>query len=233
MAAGHDSPSDDHRDRGGRRCNRDGVRDHRGERDPAVLGALLSRPATEVAPLLLGALVTVGLVTVRLTEVEAYLGEIDPGSHAFRGRTPRTEVMFGPPGHLYTYFTYGMHTCANVVCSAEGVASAVLLRAGEVVDGVEAARMRRPTSRADTDLARGPARLCLALGITLADGGASLESGRVRLTLAEAQVPFDSGPRTGVSGPGGGAGFPWRFWIRGDPTVSPYRRAAGRIGAAG
>ncbi len=173
---------------------------------------------------MLGGLLTVGDVTVRLTEVEAYLGEVDPGSHAFRGPTPRTTVMFGPPGHLYTYFTYGMHVCANVVCSPDGVASAVLLRAGEVVEGVEIARSRRTTSRSDADLARGPARLCVALGITLADGGADLTSSRVRLTLPPSSAAFEEGPRTGVSGGGGSVEYPWRFWIPGDPTVSPYKR---------
>jgi DNA-3-methyladenine glycosylase len=163
-------------------------------------------------------------VALRITEVEAYLGELDPGSHAFRGLTPRTTVMYGPPGHVYTYFTYGMHVCANIVCSPEGTASAVLLRAGEVVDGVEVARMRRVTSRSDADLARGPARLCVALGITLDDNGADLATGRIRLELPGERSPFERGPRTGVSGPGGSAAdYPWRFWIPGDPTVSRYK----------
>jgi DNA-3-methyladenine glycosylase len=184
---------------------------------------LLSLPATEVAPRLLGATITVSGVTVRLTEVEAYLGGEDPGSHAFRGPTPRTTVMFGPPGHLYTYFTYGMHVCVNVVCSPDGVASAVLLRAGEVVEGVELARSRRTTSRSDSDLARGPARLCVALGITLDDGGADLAGSRVTLALSDQPQPFEQGPRTGVSGDGGSTLFPWRFWMPGEPTVSPYK----------
>ena len=132
--------------------------------------------------------------------------------------------MFGPPGHLYTYFTYGMHVCANIVCSPEGEASAVLLRAGEIIDGIEVARMRRTTSRTDADLARGPARLTVALGVTLADGGSSLENGRVRFTPAESPAQFAQGPRTGVSGAGRGADYPWRFWIPGDLTVSPYKR---------
>lgn len=186
---------------------------------------LAERSAVEAAPLLLGALMTVDDVVLRITEVEAYLGETDPGSHAFRGPTPRTEVMFGAPGRLYTYFSYGMHTCANIVCSREGVASAVLLRAGEIVGGVEVARRRRTTSRVASDLARGPARLCVALGITLADGGAGINEGRFRLELPEVPVAYLSGPRTGVSGQGGSELFPWRFWIAGDPTVSPYRRA--------
>jgi DNA-3-methyladenine glycosylase len=124
----------------------------------------LSGPVLEVAPRLLGARFTHAGVTVRLTEVEAYDGADDPGSHAHRGMTARNEVMFGPPGHLYVYFTYGMHHCCNVVCGPEGRASAVLLRAGEVVDGLDLARERRPGS-SDRDLARGPARLCKALAL--------------------------------------------------------------------
>jgi len=189
---------------------------------------LLERPALEVAPLLLGAMLRVDDVTVRLTEVEAYQGEADPGSHAFRGPTRRNAVMFGPPGHLYTYFTYGMHVCANVVCSADGTPSAVLLRAGEVVEGLDRARSRRPTSRSDADLARGPARLCVALGITLDDGGADLAGPRIRLDLPTAASDFATGPRTGVSGAGGSNAYPWRFWMPGEPTVSSYRPAAPR-----
>jgi DNA-3-methyladenine glycosylase len=185
---------------------------------------LLERPSVEVAPLLLGAIVRSRGVSVRVTEVEAYLGEVDPGSHAFRGQTRRNRVMYGEAGHLYTYFTYGMHVCANVVCSPPGIATAVLLRAGEVVDGIELARMRRGTSKVDADLARGPARLVVALGIVLADDGGDLETGEVTLTLPSERSPFEQGPRTGVSGPGGSDEFPWRFWIPGDPTVSPYKR---------
>lgn len=192
-----------------------------------VDSGLLSRPSTEVAPFLLGALVSVGHVTVRLTEVEAYLGETDPGSHAYRGPGKRNALMFGEPGFLYTYLSYGMHVCANVVCSPRGIASAVLLRAGEVVEGLELARLRRRTSRSDADLARGPGRLCVALGITLDDLGADLYSGRdsarVRLDVPAHPSPVESGPRTGVSGAGGSARYPWRFWIPGDPTVSPYK----------
>ncbi|WP_167047702.1 DNA-3-methyladenine glycosylase [Salinibacterium sp. ZJ454] len=185
---------------------------------------LLSRPALEVAPHLLGATISKGQVTVRLTEVEAYLGEgSDPGSHAFRGLSKRNAVMFGQPGHLYTYFTYGMHVCANVVCSPEGSASGILLRAGEVVQGLELARERRTTSRRDIDLARGPARLAVALGITLTDGGSDLAASDIRLDLPNEPAPFATGPRTGVSGAGGSQHFPWRFWIPGDPTVSPYK----------
>ena len=185
--------------------------------------SFLTRPSVEVAPLLLGAVIHGRGVSVRLTEVEAYLGEVDPGSHAFRGETPRNRVMFGEPGHLYTYFTYGMHVCANVVCSPLGIATAVLLRAGEVVDGIELARERRTTSRTDADLARGPARLVVALGIALRDNGLDLETGDVTLEPATEPAPFEQGPRTGVSGAGGTTDYPWRFWIPGDPTVSPYK----------
>lgn len=190
----------------------------------------LSRPSVEIAPLLLGAVVHGRGVSVRLTEVEAYLGEVDPGSHAFRGQTRRNAVMYGPAGHLYTYFTYGMHVCANVVCSPEGVATAVLLRAGEVVDGIELARERRTTSKTDADLARGPARLCVALGIRLDDDGADLANGPIRLEPASHPVPaFANGPRTGVSGAGGSDAYPWRFWIPGESTVSPYKASAKRV----
>ncbi len=163
-------------------------------------------------------------VRLRITEVEAYLGEgIDPGSHAFRGRTNRNAVMFGEPGHLYVYFTYGMHACANIVCSPEGTSSGILLRAGEIVDGIEIARMRRTTSKTDADLASGPARLTVAMSIPLAANGADLFAGEFRLEPGEPASAISSGPRTGVSGPGGSDEFPWRFWIPGDPTVSPYR----------
>jgi DNA-3-methyladenine glycosylase len=185
---------------------------------------LLARPSIEVAPLLLGGVLHGRGASLRITEVEAYLGEQDPGSHAFRGPTPRTRTMYGPPGFLYVYFTYGMHVCANIVCGPEGVASAVLLRAGEIVDGLDVARDRRVTSRTDADLARGPARLCVALGITLGDNGAQL--GReFDVDLPPHPVPFESGPRTGVSGDGGSEAYPWRFWIPGEPSVSPYKRS--------
>jgi DNA-3-methyladenine glycosylase len=189
----------------------------------------LARSPLEVAPRILGSTIAAdspeGRVTVRITEVEAYLGDHDPGSHAFRGKTNRNAVMFGEPGHLYTYFTYGMHTCANVVCSPEGTASGLLLRAGEVIEGVELARARRLTTRTDADLARGPARLTVAMGITLADGGVDLENGRIRLHLADADsTNYLSGPRTGLSGPGGGDDYPWRFWLPGERSVSPYKR---------
>jgi DNA-3-methyladenine glycosylase len=182
-----------------------------------------------VAPSLLGALLVAGGVALRLTEVEAYAGEVDPGSHAFRGRTPRTEVMFGRAGIAYVYFSYGMHWCMNVVTGTEGTASAVLLRAGEVVEGLEVARSRRPGAR-DRDLARGPARLCKALGVDGSLGGTDLldPSSPLRLVPGEPVDPaaVRTGPRVGVAGPG--APTPWRFWLDGDPTVSVYRPAVAR-----
>ena len=205
------------------------------------LRRLLAGAAVEVAPRLLGARLVHsrpdGTVVVRLTEVEAYAGETDPGSHGYRGRTPRTEAMFGPPGHLYVYFTYGMHWCANVVCGPDGECSAVLLRGGEIVEGIEVARgrRRRPdgASPRDVDLARGPARLTKALGLDGRHDGADLcSAGQLRLEPAPARIRQDgpcTGPRVGVSGPGGDAQrFPWRFWLDGEPTVSPYRPAVAR-----
>lgn len=193
----------------------------------------LERAAEQGAPDLLGALLVCGGVAVRLTEVEAYAGESDPGSHAYRGRTPRTEVMFGPAGHAYVYFSYGMHWCLNVVAGPDGTASGVLLRAGEVVDGLELARSRRAGAR-DRDLCRGPARLTRALGVTGEHGGLDLldERSPLRLLLpGRPSGPVASGPRVGVAGEG--APTPWRFWVDGDPTVSPYRPAAPRRGARG
>ena len=206
----------------------------------AEAASLLRCDSLEAAPALLGAVITVadsaGRVAIRLTEVEAYRGEKDPGSHAFRGRTARNASMFEAGGCIYVYFTYGMHHCLNIVTGPAGISRAVLLRGGEVVDGTELARERRPAARTDRDLARGPARLCSALGLDRSDDGALLggPGSRISLTLPRLQRAPDparirSGPRTGVAGPGGdGSSFPWRFWLHGEPTVSPYRPAAPR-----
>ncbi|HET6728151.1 MAG TPA: DNA-3-methyladenine glycosylase [Jiangellaceae bacterium] len=185
--------------------------------------AFFERPVLEVAPSVLGCVVVNGPVAVRLTEVEAYDGAGDPGSHAFRGRTARNAVMFGPPGHVYVYFTYGMHWCANLVCGPTGTASAVLLRAGEVVTGLDVARSRRPSARSDHELARGPARLATALGLGGHDNGADLCDAAAPLRLRPAARPAASvrtGPRVGLALAGD---RPWRFWLEGDPTVSTYR----------
>lgn len=196
-----------------------------------------ARPVLEVAPELLGCTVSHAGVTVRLTEVEAYDGSNDPGSHAFGGLTPRTRVMFGEPGRLYVYFTYGMHWCANLVCGSVGVASGVLMRAGEVVDGLELARSRRAGVR-DRDLARGPARLAKTLALGRDQNGIDTASTGSAFVV-RAPIPDPStgspgavvrtGPRVGLSGPGGdAAAYPWRFWLEGEATVSAYRDGTDR-----
>ncbi len=183
-------------------------------------------PSAEVAPVLLGAIVEhespAGLVAVRVTEVEAYHGKVDPASHAYRGKTARNAVMFGEPGHVYVYFTYGMHYCMNLVCEREGVASAVLLRAGEVVEGIDIAHSRRG-SATFRDLARGPARLVMALGIGRDDNGRDACDPRSPIRVRAGgppRVAVREGPRVGVAA---GAETPWRFWLDGEPTVSAYR----------
>jgi DNA-3-methyladenine glycosylase len=192
------------------------------------LRALLAGPVDGAARALLGCELSARGVTVRLTEVEAYAGTGgDPASHAHRGRTDRNAIMFGRAGFAYLYFTYGMHWCMNVVTGVEGVASAVLLRAGEVVAGIDVARARRPAVSRDAELARGPARLCAALGLDGRAYGADLlaADGPGPLLRPPAK-PVDAdgiatGPRVGVTG---AHEIPWRFWIAGDPTVSIYRR---------
>lgn len=182
---------------------------------------LMGRPE-DVAPRLLGAFVHHAGVTVRLTEVEAYAGERDPGSHAWRGRTTRNATMFGSAGRLYCYLSHGIHVCANVVVGEEATAGAVLLRAGEVVSGIDLARSRRPGS-SDRDLARGPGRLGRALALDLSLDGSDLATGAVRLHLPNAPVTaVAAGPRVGLRG---ASERPWRFWIEGEPTVSAYRRS--------
>jgi DNA-3-methyladenine glycosylase len=205
------------------------------------------RPAQEMAPGLLGCVLESeldgGLVAVRLTEVEAYAGQADPASHAYRGQTRRNAVMFGEPGHAYVYFTYGMYFCVNLVCLPEGTAAAVLLRAGAVLAGAGLARRRRTGGRrsdsralADRDLARGPARLCQALGVDRSLDGADVcdrrSPLRIRPAPATAGAPSATaagdappgvvlrGPRVGVSR---AATVPWRFWLADEPTVSAYR----------
>ncbi len=200
---------------------------------PIDILELLQRPATEVAPYLLGALVRhespEGPVVVRLTEVEAYLGpadsaDPDPGAHTYRGKTERNSVMFGPPGHLYVYFSYGMHFSANLVCRPEGTSSGCLMRAGEIVEGLELARLRRPTAKRDDELAQGPARLAKAMGFARKQNGIAALGGEVSVTLPEEPaLNVMTGPRVGISGPGGTAEYPWRFWLDGEPTVSKFK----------
>jgi DNA-3-methyladenine glycosylase len=194
---------------------------------PLLDTADLLGPVDVVAPSLLGSWVVAdrpdGRVALRLTEVEAYSGTgEDPASHAHRGPTPRAEIMFGPPGRLYVYFSYGVHWCANVVVGPEGRASAVLLRAGEVVVGEPLARSRRPAARVARDLARGPARLAQALAIGPEDKGVDLldPASPVRLHRGPAPTGVSSGPRVGISV---ATELPWRFWETGAPSVSVFR----------
>jgi DNA-3-methyladenine glycosylase len=157
----------------------------------------------------------------RIVEVEAYQGALDPASHAYRGLTARTAVMFGPPGYLYVYFTYGMHWCANVVCGPDGQASAVLLRALAPLRGLDAMRAARPAARRDRDLCNGPAKLCQALGITGVDNGIDLLRARGVVRLVDDGTPPPEAPaqgrRIGISV---ATEEPWRFWVPGDENVS-------------
>ena len=233
-----------------------------------VAGAVLprdffARRSLQVAPELLGCVLEhdtdAGLVAVRITEVEAYEGAHDPASHSYRGRTARNAVMFGPPGHAYVYFTYGMHWCVNLVCLTPGTASAVLIRAGQVISGVALATERRsagrarPSSIAERELARGPARLCQALGIDRAQngldavdpssplriragagaaGGGPVQTSPVQTSPGQigpvqiSPVQISRGPRVGISV---ATERPWRFWVTGDPTVSVYRPHVPRV----
>ncbi|MEH3090101.1 MAG: DNA-3-methyladenine glycosylase [Microbacterium arborescens] len=209
----------------------------------------LSALPVVVAPLLLGARleVEVGgeLVAARLTEVEAYHGrdtgdQPDPGSHARMGRTARNATMWGEPGHLYVYLSHGIHSCVNVVCGPAGTAGGVLLRAAEILDGAAIAHARRRAARSMRDLARGPGRLGEALGLRhpAHDGidavaGGEPAGARARLLLRDEPEPdVATGPRVGVAGVAGTDAFPWRFWVAGDPTVSPFRWGRGAADAA-
>ena len=179
----------------------------------------------QVAPELLNKLLVAGSRAGRIVEVEAYCGRADPGSHAFRGPTPRNIVMFGPPGCLYVYRSYGMHWCANAVCGPEGVGHAVLIRALAPVAGVEAMRQARQRGQIhqppDRDLCRGPGRLCQALGITIDHNGADLVAGDRALSIVDdgRAPPSEVGVsrRVGLTN---GAEHPWRFFVPGDRYVS-------------
>jgi DNA-3-methyladenine glycosylase len=180
------------------------------------------------ARLLLGSGLTGRGVTATIVEVEAYGGPAggpwpDPAAHSFRGPGLRNSVMFGPPGRLYTYRSHGIHVCANVVCAADGVAAAVLLRAAVIDTGHDVAWARRGTSVREVALARGPGNLCSALGITMDDNGIDLfdPQSPVRLELSELHVG-QTGPRVGVSK---AADRPWRMWLPDHPEVSAYRRS--------
>ncbi|KIZ17963.1 DNA-3-methyladenine glycosylase [Streptomyces natalensis] len=190
------------------------------------------RPVLDVAPDLLGRTLVRhtpdGPIELRLTEVEAYDGETDPGSHAYRGRTARNASMFGPPGHAYVYFIYGMWFSVNLVCGPEDKASGILLRAGEIITGAPLAARRRPKARNAHELAKGPARLATALdidrtldGTDVCHGGDPTAPLSVLYGTPAAPAEVRNGPRVGVGGDG--ADHPWRYWIAGDRTVSQYR----------
>ncbi|MFI1652468.1 DNA-3-methyladenine glycosylase [Streptomyces avidinii] len=197
--------------------------------------SFFDRPVLTVAPDLLGRTLVRrtadGPLELRITEVEAYEGESDPGSHAYRGRSARNASMFGPPGHAYVYFIYGMWFSLNLVCGPPGHASGVLLRAGEVTVGAELAAKRRISARSPRELAKGPARLATALDVDRSLDGTDLCAGPDSPLSLLTGTPtsadlVSSGPRTGVGG--AGAGHPYRFWLTDDPTVSPYRAHAPR-----
>jgi DNA-3-methyladenine glycosylase len=206
----------------------------RRRRGRALPRSFYGRDSRDLAPDLLGKLLVnddpdFGRVVARLVEVEAYAGEEDPGSHGFRGETPRNRVMFGPPGYLYVYFTYGMHWCANVVCGESGSASAVLLRAGAPVEGVDVMRLRRHVARRDRELCSGPARLTQALGITGANNGVDLRRGRLRLLDDGTPPPRRPGRSTRIGlNPGRGDGYRWRWFVRDDANVSRGRPSGGQ-----
>ena len=179
------------------------------------------RDPREVAPELLGKVLVRDGRAGRIVEVEAYCGSEDPGSHAFRGRTPRNATMFGPPGGLYVYFTYGMHWCANAVCGDEDEGVAVLLRALAPLRGLEEMRTSRPAARTDRDLCSGPAKLCMALGLDRAFDGADLVTADRGVAIVDDGTPPPAQPAHGLRvGLSAGADLPWRWWVPGDPNVS-------------
>lgn len=198
--------------------------------------AFFARDARVVAAELLGTVLVhddpeVGVVAARIVETEAYLGRDDAGSHAFRGPTPRSAVMFGPPAHLYVYFTYGMHWCTNVVCDEVGTGSAVLLRAAAPLVGLDAMRARRPKARADRDLCAGPARLSAALGLDGRQNAASLLHGPVKILASGSPITGEVGTsaRIGITR---GTEHLWRYYLKGDAHLSrrdprPQRGGAG------
>ena len=200
-----------------------------------LVRSFYDRHVVEVARDLLGKVIlrrsAEGLVSGRIVETEAYLAEADSACHSYQGVNRKNATMFGPPGRAYVYFTYGMHWCLNVVTSPPGTGAAVLVRSGEVVQGVETARRRRSRSDgrvpADRDLARGPARLTRVLAVTGEHDGLDLldPASPLRLHLGTSGgARVAAGPRVGVSA---ARGRPWRFWLADEPAVSAYR-AGGR-----
>jgi DNA-3-methyladenine glycosylase len=180
------------------------------------------RPAPVVGPELLNkVLASADGRAGRIVEVEAYVGAVDPAAHTFRGKTPRNATMFGPPGHMYVYFTYGMHWCCNCVCGSVGEGSGVLIRALEPIGGLELMRAARARIQSDRDLCRGPARLTQALGITGAQDGIDLVKARQGFTVLDdgMEPPADvqGGARIGISK---GMDLLWRWHVPGSRYVS-------------
>jgi DNA-3-methyladenine glycosylase len=196
--------------------------------------SFFARRATAVAPDLLGRVLVRrsanGRLAARIVETEAYEPD-DPASHAYRGRTARNAVMFGAPGHLYVYFTYGMHYCMNAVTGAVGEGMAVLIRAAEPIDGVDEMRERRGRVL-ERDLCSGPAKLCQAFGVDRSFDGADIVRGP-DLWIAEGTPVPDArivaGPRVGIRV---GTENPWRFSVAGDPFVSRTPGATSATGSA-
>lgn len=189
---------------------------------PILPRSFYSRSAMEVARDLLGKILVHGPAAGIIVETEAYLGTADPAAHSARGVTPRTEVIFGPPGHAYVYFIYGMYECLNLVCEPAGMAGCVLIRALEPVAGLHLMRRRRPAARKDLDLASGPSKLTMALGVTRTHNGADVTRGSlvVRRPLRPVEFAIDATPRIGITQ---AADLPLRFLIRGSPFVSRTR----------
>ena len=184
--------------------------------------AFYRRDPREVAPDLLNkVLVSADGRRARIIETEAYCGPLDAAAHTYRGKTPRNAVMFGAPGLLYVYFTYGMHFCCNAVCGEEGEGVAVLLRAAEPLAGLDLMREARPAAKRDRNLCSGPARLCQAFGIARAQDGADLVTGVGGLTIVDDGVaPPDEPVVTARIGIRHAAEEPWRWYVRGNPNVS-------------
>lgn len=205
----------------------------------ALPRSFFERDAVELAPLLLNKLLAVDDGRVgRVVEVEAYRAD-DPASHTFRGLTPRNRIMFGPPGHLYVYFSYGVHWCANVVCGSEGEGAAVLLRALEPLEGIDAMQLARTRARRPEDLCSGPGKLTQALGLAKVHNGADLTTGEGGVWLTDDGVPPPVQPvcstRIGISVAGD---RPWRWLVAGNrhvsrPPATPQLAAGAGASASG
>ena len=191
---------------------------------PVLRRAFYARPTPEVARDLLGKVLVHGPTAGVIVETEAYLGGDDLAAHSARGVTDRTRVIFGPPGHAYVYLIYGMHYCLNLVAEREGQPGCVLLRALEPVEGLDLMRLRRPAARKPEDLASGPGKLTMAMGVSRAHYGADVTRGALVVREPAQPEAFDVEvtPRIGVEQC---ADWPLRFLIRGNPFVS---RRAGR-----